>query len=125
MSGRVAGSERFERGWWRFGFVLVRTGSFVAAVSFVLAMAALLVDALFARQGPGEVPKIIGVLVLMPVALMGSVLLGLLTGAAAAPFFVDRSDPIRRRGGLLSVALWAVTGGFVAWALRDFWLPGR
>jgi hypothetical protein len=110
-----------KQGWPRWLGVLASVGVVVAGLVFVLAMGALVVDALTARQGPGEVPKFIGVLVLFPAVAVGACLLGAVVGAAVAPFRLERGDPIRGRAFGASAAIDVSVLAFVAWALKDVW----
>ena len=97
------------------------TAAAVGGVLFTGAMGWLLVDALTARQGPGEIPKLVGVVVLMPVVAVGALVIGLAAGTAVAPFRLGRDDPARRPA--FGIAVVVVTAAIaiavqVAWSLR-------
>lgn len=113
-----------RQGWQRWLLVLLGTGAVVATLLFMLGMGWLIVDALFGKQGPGEIPKIVGVLIFFVPVFMGSLLAGCLAGAAVAPFFLSRTDPIRPQAFALSGALILGVIVFVAYATRDFWWGG-
>ena len=105
-------------GWARWLAVLASVGVVVSTLAFVLGMGALILDALLATQGPGEVPKAVGVVVLSPAVAMAAALLGGLVGSGVAPFRLTPDDPVRRRAFLASAALVVSIVGVTVWAFR-------